>query len=212
MVNLDTAAGLTGAYGGMIQLGPMRVTCLLDEGAVTPRSQFTGTGLKRKGAYFASEILPGDLVELFDDVALTHALLKDGMFVMRKLQTAGLVYLAKVIEIHDYMRVPAEAVTDLDDRIAQKLLRFATVEPVGMTGFFEAPAIIQLDGGGAKSIDVADPVTLALDIHEAAFTYQAGGHGLLISLNHLEGAVGEDVTGNIRIAVGWAPMEVIAGA
>lgn len=203
----DNVSGLMGKYGGFMQFGPMRITALLYEGTLTPTNVFSGTGLKRPGVTFGDEIKVNDIVELKADHHITSENVADGHFVVQKLQSTGArVYIARVVEIMTYMKVPSETISDFDTLLDEKYLRYATIEPLGMVGFFVAPVHL---GGSENNLVIGAPLVLNFDVSEGYFTAQdTDGTGQIIALNSLE-ASSVAVDGYARFAVGWQPIQVV---
>ncbi|MCX8207425.1 MAG: hypothetical protein N3G75_06295 [Methanothrix sp.] len=127
---------LTGTVAGDFGLG-MPMTVLLDEGAITVSEGLSPTGRTQKNYAFAAPVKVGDIVELFNNTALTYEN-TGGLPVMRKPRDDGNsagVY-GRIVMIDVPKRVPAEGedTTALADRLTKGYLRLATVEILGLKG------------------------------------------------------------------------------
>lgn len=200
---------LTGEIAGDIQFGPMLISAYLWEGNITPGTARSLTGLKRDVVAYQYEITEGDIVEFFDDEAITSGACKN-LPVVRTISGTGAKYLARVREIIEAEDVPADQVTTLANALAGNYLRKATIEVFGMVGMTQIEVTVGANGGGADSIDIADPTTLVLDVSGKNWKFGTGTGTELVPLHHVEGSTSVAVVDSIQVGVGMKKVELVA--
>jgi len=199
---------LTGEVAGDLRFGMTRITAWLFEGDMTPTSVFSRTGLKREDQVaIEKEIVEGELVEFFDNAALTYAVTQ-GLPVVQKISGSGAKYVARVIEIHPYEDCPAAPMTDLGLMLAGKNLRKATIEPVGMVGMMTLEITVE-DHDGAYTLAVGVPASLVWDQSAGKFMYGTGTNNKLVPLHHITGSTSVDVVAPVLVGVGMQTIEVV---
>ncbi|MDH7597546.1 MAG: hypothetical protein QHG98_07415 [Methanothrix sp.] len=201
--------GLMGTVAGDFKLGG-RCTAFLYEGAVTPAEMEDNFGNYRPAVTRAAPIKEGDLVELFDDTAITYEA-TCGLPVVRKIGgAAGSAYVGRVLNIEKAeVLVPPTQVSALSDLIAMKLLRVATVEFAGMDGMTVIEATVPANVAGADSIDIGNPATLIYDKTAKKWKFGNGSGSQFVPMTHLEGSTSTDVTGPVLLGIGLVPVEIV---
>ncbi|HOK59198.1 MAG TPA: hypothetical protein PL047_09345 [Methanothrix sp.] len=201
--------GLMGTVAGDFKFGG-RCTVFLYEGAVTPAEVEDNYGNYRPAVTRAAPIKEGDLVELFDDTAITYEA-TGGIPVVRKIGGgSGTVYVGRVLNIEKAeVLVPAQQVTALGDLISMKLLRVATVEFTGLAGMTVVEATVPANAQVADSIDIGKPDTLVYDKTAKKWTFGDGSGGQLVPMTHLEGSTSTDVTGPVLLGIGLVPVKIV---
>jgi len=199
---------LTGKRAGFIKAGLTDITAWLYEGNLTVGSSRRPGGLSVRTAVAANEIEAGDIVEFWDDTALTPTATQMTP-VVRPMTGNGAAYVAVVAEVFAAERSPPESVSDLSVMLAGNYLRKARIVPFGMTGQVQYDVTIPANGAGADSIDVGAPGALAFDLETKKLVYEASMDSEWIPLLHLEGSTTVDVMDGMIFGIGIKTLEKI---
>ena len=205
--------GFTDEVAGDFGIAPLfRLTTLLNEGNIQLVEDVElGTGfVTEETVTRADRIYVGDLVELYDDEAFTYDA-TGGLPTVRKVVTEGAIYIGRVVKIELAPNRPRTTtpVTAIADMLENDYLRYALVEFLGIEGAIEAEVVIPLNGGGADSIDVANPLLVAYSIASGKWLLDNAGHEA-VPLHHIEGSTQVETTGKVMMAFGPRAIKVVA--
>jgi len=193
---------LTGSVAGDARWATSKLTAFLYEGDITPGQIEDNYGNARPAVVRSAPLKEGDLVELFDDEALTYDAL-GGIPMLRALSESGTKYIGRIIEIEKAQKqIPATAITELSDMISGGFLRVATVEMVGMCGMGQIEVTIPANDTGPDELPVADPTKLIYNVSNGGFEFGDGKDTQLVPLTRLTGSTTADVTGNVLVGIG----------
>lgn len=128
----DSTSYIAGNYGQ-----GQTITCILDEGAITPGTGIDAYGREQATYAFATGLAEGDWVALSDDVANTYAA-TGGLILVEKPVTTETLVIGRIVGPPTALKkVPATAAeaNDLSERLAGGFYRKARVEitafPIG---------------------------------------------------------------------------------
>lgn len=107
----------------------VRLTCILDEGAITQATTFDMRGQSQKTYVFAAQINEGDIIGISNDAANTYANTGSALLVEKPVSGETLV-VGRVISLPEWNGFPAtDAAADtLAERLSAGLFRTAIVE------------------------------------------------------------------------------------
>ena len=166
---------------GDLDAGVFKMTCILEEGALTVGTGYNTSGQKVTTVTPAAPLIVGDLVYL---IAGTKNLCVEcgDKPVVAKLAT-GTFYAGRVTSTPQWKNTPAEtmAFTDCDNAnwaaiLAGEYYRIASVEFFGVTGAFKGT----VTADGTNEVAVGALIDLKWDVSAGTFAPAAsGGKGLL---------------------------------
>lgn len=193
---------LTNERAAWYQANPdLDITVWLYESNINVGMTRRPSGLSTPSAVAENEVEAGDIVEFFDDVALTPVNTQKTP-VMRPLTGAGLSYQAVVVEVFQAEVIPTENQTDLETMLIGKYLRKARVQPFGMTAYYEYETKIKANGEGADSIAVGAAGQTAIDLSDGMFVFEESSESDEVPLLHLDGSTSADVSAGMVYGYG----------
>jgi len=200
---------LSGYPAGDMNWGRFSISAYIYLGAFTPTTVFVGGGVRRSGFAYDSSAEIGDMVELFDDAALTA--LATGMVpVVRPLATVqDRAFVGRIIELLPPTNCPRNAVSGIASQLAAKCMMKATIEFAGLVGVTQLEVTVPMNGGGADAITIGDPSCMSIDISEDKWVHDTGSLNTWVPLHHIAGLTDADVAAPILAAIGMQPIEVI---
>ena len=199
----------TSDIAGDLGASHFKMTCILEEGALTVSEGYGIGGGKQTIVTPAAPIAVNDLVYL---IAGTKNLGVETNLnpVVAKL-AAGTFYVGRVTSTPEWDTPPSEskAFTDCDNAdwaaiLAGKWYRKASVEFFGITGAFAGT----VTDDGTHPIPVAAMANLKWDVSDGTFGYSTGGTGL-VPMHHTPGASAGDT---YTIMIGVLATSIIAKA
>lgn len=205
---------LTGKVAGDASIG-LPITAWLFEGTVTRGTAEGRTGLDMVTVTRSAPLVPGDKVELWDDVALDYDTLK-GLPVVRKVQTAGLINVGEVVSQPDRAaNIPPTTtpITTIAAMIAGGYMRKATIEFNGLMKIKLVEVLVPANGGGADSITVGTETTLKWDISVGGFVFEAAGSSVgegVVPFHHITGSTTVPTTQTCLLGFGMHKNRVVA--
>jgi hypothetical protein len=195
-------ADLTGQRAGFIKAGLLDITAYLYEGNLTVGSSRRPGGLSVKTAIAANEIEAGDIVEFFDDAAITAEAARMTP-VVRPLTGNGACYAAIVAEVFPARVSPSSNQTDLGAMLAGDYLRTARIIPFGGVGQIQYAVTIPENGGGADSISIGTPGEIAYDHVTGKLVFESSTDAEWVPLLHMAGSTTVPVTGPMIFGIGF---------
>lgn len=172
---------LTSDIAGDLDAGIFKMTCILEEGALTVADGYNTSGQKVTTVTPAAPVIVGDLVYLIAGVKNLCVECGDKPVVAKL--AAGTFYVGRVTSTPQWKKTPSEtmAFTDCDNAnwaliLAGEYYRIASVEFFGVTGAFKG--IVTADG--SHEVAVGALIDLKWDVSLGTFVPVAsGGTGLL---------------------------------
>lgn len=199
---------LTGKRAGFIKAGLTDITAWLNEGTLTVGSGRRPGGLSVKTAVAENEIEAGDIVEFWDDAALTPNATQM-LPVVRPMTGNGTAYVAVVAEVFPAERSPSETCSSLSEMLANHYLRKARIVPFGMVGQVQYAVTIPANGNGADSIQIGVPGKLAYDLASGKLVFEDSMDSEFVPLLHLAGSTSADVEDGMIFGLGMKTLEKI---
>ena len=172
---------LTSDIAGDLDAGIFKMTCILEEGALTVADGYNTSGQKVTTVTPAAPVIVGDLVYLIAGVKNLCVECGDKPVVAKL--AAGTFYVGRVTSTPQWKKTPSEtmAFTSCDNAdwaaiLAGEYYRIASVEFFGVTGAFKG--IVTADG--SHEVAVGALIDLKWDVSLGTFVPVAsGGTGLL---------------------------------
>jgi hypothetical protein len=170
-----------------------KMTCILEEGAITVSDGYNPRGTKELNANPAAPIAEGDLVYLIAGTKNLCAECRKNPVVAKL--AAGTFYAGRVTSTPQWKHTPAVSmpVTDCDNAdwaavLAGEYYRLASVEFFGLTGAFEG--VVTADG--SNEVAIGAPGDLKWDVSLGTFVPAASGGAGLLPLHYVPAGVASD--------------------
>lgn len=203
---------LADQYAGDVGYLGIPYSCYLYEGNIQLKSGRTGrTGRKHVDVDYASELNEGDLVQIFQDTALTYNACR-GLPVVKTVADAGDAIVGEIVTIEPAKNIPAteDEVTSLATMLSQDLLRRATVEIYGLQATMLREVLVPANAGGADTLPIGDASKVAYDLSAKTWKFVSSGGKGLVPFHTLAGSTSVDVTGPVLLGLGAFQINKIA--
>lgn len=187
---------LADQYAGDVGYLGIPYSCYLYEGNIQLKNGRIGrTGRKHTDVDYAAELAEGDVVQIFQDSALTYNACR-GLPVLKAAASAGDAFVGEIVTIEPAKNNPAteDEVTSLATMLSQDLLRKATVEIYGLQSTMLREVIIPLNAGGADTLEIGATANLAFDLSDKKWKYVASGGKGVVPFHTIAGSASVNVT------------------
>ncbi len=196
---VDNQSNISGDFDGY-----ERITCILQEGAITYQASAYGIGGgKAPMVTLGAAIVKDSLVMLDVGVQNTYAACK-GLPVVKKVAGAGPI-IGRVVSNPKWVKVPSasKAYTDSDNAdwgaiLAGEWYEVATVEFFGASGFITGKVMAD----GTNAIPVGNSANIKYDVSDASWKYAAAGGAGVINMHHNVAGAAGDLTTTLLMITG----------
>lgn len=203
---------LADQYAGDVGYLGIPYSCYLYEGHIQLKSGRIGrTGRKHVDVDYEGELSEGDMVEIFQDTALTYGACR-GLPVLQALSGTGDAIVGQIVTIEPAKNIPADEneVTSLATMLSQDLLRRATVEIYGLQATMLREVSLAANGGGAFTLQVGDTAKVVWDVSAKKWVYAASGGKGLVPFHTIAGSTSVEVTSPVLLGLGAFPIVKVA--
>lgn len=195
----DNQSNISGDFEGY-----ERITCILQEGAITYQASAYGIGgAKAPMVTVGAAIVKDDFVMLDVGMQNTYVACK-GLPAVKKIAGAGPI-IGRVVSNPKWVHVPSasKAYTDSDNAdwgaiLSGEWYRVATIEFFGASSFI--PGKVMADGTNA--IVVGASATIKYKVADAAWKYAASGGAGVINMHHNVAGTAGDLTTTLLMITG----------